>query len=203
MAFLPLIRQPVKFPALRITSERLLLRPPAMIDRDDWIALRRKNREMLLPFEPQWHEKSLSPRYFKTRLAHQSRNWRLGLSCSFLIFLRDGDTLIGGINLNNICRGAAQCASPGYWLGEEFQGQGYMAEALDRVIVYAFEGQKLHRLNAATLPHNGRSIKLLRKAGFEEEGFAKAYLQINGEWQDHLLFGLTADHYLRRDGILV
>ena len=192
----------VDFPTLRITSDRLLLRPPAMVDRDEWIALRKRNRDHLVPFEPRWHKKSLLPHYFKTRLVHQSRSWRLGLSCSFLIFRRSDEALIGGINLNNICRGAAQCASPGYWLGEEFQGKGYMTEALDRVIVYAFEGQKLHRLNAATLPHNGRSIKLLRKIGFEEEGFAKAYLQINGEWQDHILFGLTADHYLRRSGIL-
>lgn len=192
----------IDFPTLRITSDRLLLRPPAMIDRDDWIELRRKNREALMPFEPRWHEKSLHPRAFKTRLARQSRLWKLGLSCSFLIFRKDDETLIGGINLNNICRGAAQSASPGYWLGEEFQQQGYMTEALDRIIVYSFEGLHLHRLNAATLPHNGRSIKLLRRVGFEEEGFARNYIQINGEWQDHILFGLCADHYLQRKGIL-
>ncbi len=203
MNFSLIIPPRIKFPALRITSDRLLLRPPAMIDCADWIALREKNRDHLVPFEPQWHPKSLTPRFFKLRLASQSRGWALGQSCSFLIFRRSDDVLIGGINLNNICRGAAQYASPGYWLGEEFQGVGYMHEAMDRLITYAFDGQKLHRLNAASLPHNGRSIKLLRKLGFEEEGFAKAYLQINGEWQDHILYGLDAEHFRKRSGIVV
>lgn len=190
------------FPALRLTGARVILRPPLPGDFGDWVNLREASRDHLTPFEPAWHPKSLTPEYYAHRIALQSRDWERGLSCSFLLFRAPDNALIGGVNLNNICRGSAQSASPGYWLGAQHQGQGYMHEALHLAITYAFTAQKLHRLNAATLPHNGRSIKLLRHLGFEEEGFAKSYLEINNEWQDHILFGITADQFKRQGPII-
>lgn len=200
----PLKPRPViEFPALRLTSERLVIRPPHPADCEDWITLRRKSRDHLTPFEPAWSAKALTPEFFLHRITSQSQSWTLGLSCSFLIFRQPENTLIGGVNLNNIVRGAGQYASLGYWLGAEFQGHGYMQEALRQTMIYGFTAQNLHRINAATLPHNGRSMKLLRRLGFEEEGFAKSYLQINGEWQDHILFGITEELFRKKDGIVV
>ena len=49
----------------------------------------------------------------------------------------------------------------------------------------------LDRLNAATLEKNEKSIRLLKSKGFEEEGFARKYIEIEGRRQDHLLFGLN------------
>ena len=60
------------------------------------------------------------------------------------------------------------------------------------MIPFAFGPLGLHRLEAACLPTNDASGNLLLKAGFTEEGYAKAYLKINGEWRDHVLFGLVA-----------
>jgi ribosomal-protein-alanine N-acetyltransferase len=56
---------------------------------------------------------------------------------------------------------------------------------------FAFRTLGLHRLEAACIPDNAPSRRLLVKAGFAEEGFAQAYLKINGAWRDHVLFGLT------------
>ena len=195
------------FPALRLTGPRVILRPPLPGDFADWVDVRERSRDHLTPFEPAWHPKALTAEYFAHRIGLQSRDWERGLSCSFLLFRAPDDThpnitLIGGVNLNNICRGSAQFASLGYWLGTEHQGHGYMHEGLRLVMTYAFTAQKLHRLNAATLPHNGRSIKLLRHLGFEEEGFAKSYLEINNEWQDHILFGITEDGFKRQGPII-
>jgi ribosomal-protein-alanine N-acetyltransferase len=175
------------------------LRFPQTNDWRDWASLRSASRDHLVPFEPQWHEDSLTEKLFQRRILRQTRDWKLDLSRSFLIFLQDDNGLagpvIGGINLNNICRGAAQFGALGYWLGRPFQGHGYMHEAANLLISYAFNDMNLHRINAAILPHNGRSSKMLHRLGFEEEGFAKSYIQINSEWQDHLLFGLSIESY--------
>ena len=186
-------------PDTQLTGERVILRFPKPEDWRGWAELRSASRDHLIPFEPEWHEDSLTEALYRRRLTRQARDWRLDLSRSFLIYRRDEGgqpgAVIGGINLNNICRGAAQFGSLGYWLGQPYVGHGYMHEAAGLVIAHAFADLNLHRVNAATLPHNGRSIKMLRRLGFEEEGFAKAYIQINSEWQDHVLFGLTVDSY--------
>ncbi|MBI2234596.1 MAG: GNAT family N-acetyltransferase [Micavibrio aeruginosavorus] len=180
-------------PTLLLRGSRVYLRPGREEDWRAWAELRAASRDHLTPFEPQWAEDSLTERAFRLRLERQQRDWRLGISRSLLIFLEEDDSVIGGINLNNICRGAAQYCSLGYWLGQPYQGHGYMQESARLLIAHAFGPMELHRINAATLPHNGRSIKMLRRLGFIEEGFAKNYIQINGAYQDHILFGLCAD----------
>lgn len=69
-----------------------------------------------------------------------------------------------------------------------------MTEAVRCAITFGFEHVGLHRMEAACLPHNAASRAVLLRCGFKEEGVARRYLRINGEWQDHLLFG-----YLRED----
>jgi ribosomal-protein-alanine N-acetyltransferase len=102
-------------------------------------------------------------------------------------------TLIGGIGITNIRRGVAQAGTLGYWMGAPFAGRGLMAEALASVLDYSFGALELHRIEAACLPSNERSRRLLESAGFAREGYAEKYLKIFGEWQDHLLFALSAD----------
>ena len=106
--------------------------------------------------------------------------------------------MIGGMNVNNICRGAAQYATLGYWISEDHQGQGYMSEALRLTLQFCFERLKLHRVNAACLPNNARSENLLRRAGFKHEGFAEKYISINGAWRDHVLYGLNVENWVHK-----
>jgi ribosomal-protein-alanine N-acetyltransferase len=158
-------------------------------DYQSWCDVRARNKEFLTPYEPQWADDALSKNFYKRRLIRQNQEMLAGRGLFFLIFCKKTKTAIGGFNLNNIQYGAARSASLGYWLDEAMQGQGYIFEAAQLAVNYAFDTLKLHRLNAACLPHNHRSANLLLKLGFEEEGFAKRYLQINGDWQDHRLFG--------------
>lgn len=106
------------------------------------------------------------------------------------VFRNSDNKLVGGITLGNIRRGVGQNGMIGYWSGEPYAGKGYMTEALSLVIPFAFDQLRLHRIEAACIPHNQRSIRLLEKAGFEREGLLRSYLKINGFWQDHLLFAL-------------
>lgn len=180
-------------PSLAISGDRVIIRYPEKRDQDAWLRVRARNYAYLQPFEPTWAPDALTPAAFHRRLTRQQRDIRAGILCPFLIFRADTLDLIGAINLNHITRGAAQYAYMGYWLDEESQGQGLMTEAGLLALDHAFNTLKLHRMNAACLPHNGRSQSLLTRLGFAEEGYAKRYLFINGEWQDHITFGLSIE----------
>lgn len=193
-------RPSVEMPAVSLEGMRVTMRPPKFSDWREWAEVRRKNQDYLKPFEPRWAEDCFTKEFYLRRLKRQIVDWHRERGQPFLIFKKpglDGEAprLIGGMNVNNICRGAAQYAALGYWIDESHQGQGYMSEALRLILRYAFDDIGLHRVNASCLPDNKRSKKLLLRAGFAEEGFAKRYLSIDGRWQDHVLFGITVEDF--------
>ncbi|MEM6780945.1 MAG: GNAT family protein [Pseudomonadota bacterium] len=178
-------------PNLELNGFRVVLRPMRLSDHAEWKRVRSTNQERLKEFEPKWAKDSFSKEFFERRYDRHTRDWASDRAYCFLIFDKNTHALIGGINLNSVCRGAAQNASLGYWIDEAYERQGFMSEAARIIIQYAFETLKLHRINAECLPDNERSINLLKTLGFTEEGFAKSYFQIKGIWQDHVLFGLV------------
>lgn len=180
-----------------LVGSRVVLRAPRPADYLAWKTLRKESRPFLKPFEPRWTEADLAHRVYQARLKRGKEEARQGTDYTFFIFLRDGsrETLVGGITLSNIRRRAAQFANLGYWMGQDFAGKGYMTEAVRLVVAYAFDSLLLHRVHAAFLPHNMASRRVLEKNGFKEEGYAENYLQIDGKWADHVLFGLTRERY--------
>lgn len=173
-----------------IKTERLLLRPPRLKDFVDWREARRSSMAHLAPWEPSWSLDHLTISAFRRRIAWSASEIRSGRAFPLLVFRRDrsGGALVGGVTIENVRRGAAQSAALGYWLSVEHTGRGYMGEALDGVIAYAFDDLDLSRLEAACVAHNFRSRRVLERAGFHVEGLARAYLQINGAWRDHVLY---------------
>lgn len=178
-------------PPLVLRGQVVHLRPPQAGDYADWARVRGENALRLKPFEPRWADGALKEDFFLKRLHRQANDWMNDRNYAFLIF--QDTTLIGGVNVNNVCRGAAHFASIGYWIDEAVEGRGLMFDALQTLNVYAFDHLRLHRINAATLPDNARSQKLLERLGFMEEGRAQKYLQIDGVWRDHILFGKWQD----------
>jgi len=96
------------------------------------------------------------------------------------------DYVLGSIALNNIVRGAFQSCHLGYKMDQNNINKGYMTEGLEKVIDYAFNVLKLHRIEANIMPHNAASLRVVEKLGFYNEGLAKKYLKINGRWEDHI-----------------
>ena len=178
-----------------LIGERVYLRAPRASDYTAWRDLRRASREFLKPFEPRWTESDLSQRVYNSRLKRGREEARAGTDYSFFIFTRSEDQLVGGITLSNVRRRAAQFVNLGYWMGHTFAGRGYMTEAVGLIIPYCFETLGLHRIHAAFLPDNRASRRVLEKNGFREEGYAEHYLQIDGKWADHVMFGLTRERY--------
>jgi len=119
---------------------------------------------------------------------------RDGVGYAFFL-LRTGDNkLLGGATLTNARRGVSQSISIGYWVGAPYSRQGYMGAALRILVPFVFDSLGFHRLEAACLPSNAASRKLLENCGFQHEGLARKYLKINGRWQDHLLYAAIDDN---------
>ena len=121
---------------------------------------------------------------------HYLRDLREDVGYALFVFTADGEQLLGGVTLCNVRRGVTQACTLGYWIGEPHARKGYMTAAVRAVIPFVFDSLELHRLEAACLPHNLASKRLLERTGFRREGFARRYLRINGAWQDHLLYAL-------------
>lgn len=180
---------------VKLQTKDLFLRPAWHSDYEDWARVRGENRIFLENYEPTWPKDSLTETFFKRRVDRLSDDARHDRAHTFLIFENADLKLIGGINLNNVARGAAQHASLGYWLSQEWQGKGLMTQAARATMAYAFADLRLERINAATLVHNTKSRTMLQRLGFAEEGFAKSYIQIAGKRQDHVLYGLNAEDF--------
>ena len=191
MAFLRSV--PSSNPPSSIRAGKVLLRAPGLSDYPQWASLREASRNFLAPWEPIWPADDLTRLAFRRRIRRYQRDFRSGAGYPFFVFTPDGGTLLGGLTLSQVQRGVSQCASLGYWMGEPYAGQGYMTAAVRGVLYFAFDMIHLHRIEAACLPHNAASVRLLEKVGFVREGYARRYLCIDGRWQDHLLYAILRD----------
>ena len=176
------------YKARRLEQGRVYLRMPKVGDWLDWSSLREASRDFLAPWEPLWPHDALTRASFRRRVEHVRQEWEQGTGYGFLIYLKENNRMVGGITLSNVRRGVSQTASLGYWVGQPVARQGYMTEALQVAIDFAFGELGLHRLEAACLPANAASRRLLEKSGFSEIGYARQYLRIAGKWQDHILY---------------
>jgi ribosomal-protein-alanine N-acetyltransferase len=191
MAFLRSISTNSASPVLR--GQGVMLRAPALNDHAQWAQLRERSRSFLTPWEPIWPADDLTKVAFRRRIRRYQREIRSGVGYPFLVFSPDGGTLYGGLTLAHIQRGVTQSAVLGYWMGQPFAGKGLMTDAVRAAVEFAFETLRLNRVEAACLPHNAASMRLLEKVGFTREGYARKYLCIEGRWQDHILYGLVRD----------
>ncbi len=175
--------------AREVEGKGILLRVPRPEDFQHWRELRAESEVFLKPWEPKWAEDELSKTAYRLRLRAQRRAIDDGTAQPFFIFTPDGKSLLGGINITHIRRGVAQSGTLGYWIGQPHAGKGHMTAALATLQIHARNTLKLHRLEAACLPRNAPSMRLLERAGFDREGLARSYLRINGVWEDHVLWG--------------
>jgi len=173
-----------------IESERVMLRTPQMSDYPAWAELRASSREFLIPWEPLWAADELSRASFRRRVRHYLRDLREDVGYALFIYAAATSELVGGLTLCNVRRGVTQSCTLGYWIGCQHAQRGYMTAAVRAVVPFVFDSLELHRLEAACLPTNTASMRLLEKTGFKREGLARRYLRINGVWQDHLLYAL-------------
>jgi ribosomal-protein-alanine N-acetyltransferase len=173
------------------------IRPLGPPDAEEYLALLTRNKDFLQPYEP-----VRPPEYWtlagqQDQLAVGTAEWELGTGYAFAILDRTDGALVGRVALANVVRKAWQNATLGYWLDAGRNGRGLATEAARLAVGFAFKDASLHRVQAGVMPRNERSIRVLEKIGMRYEGLALRYLLINGTWEDHRMYALTADEWTR------
>jgi [ribosomal protein S5]-alanine N-acetyltransferase len=174
-----LFRLPNTGPAALVPrGHGLLLRAPQMSDFPQWAQLREHSRAYLTPWEPIWPSDDLTRAGFRRRLRRYAEDIAADRSYPFIIFRESDGVMIGGVTLANVRRGIVQAGTIGYWVGQPHAHRGYMTTALRVLLPSLFGELNLHRIEAACIPSNAASIRVLEKCGFvlvgRERGFANA-----------------------------
>ena len=185
---------------LELTGRRVLLRPLAAPDFEAWREVRIRARQWLVKWEPKpipgQPDATGDRRVFSARCGARERERQLGVGYGFGIFV--DDRFAGEINLSSVQRGPFQSAYVGYWIDEAMAGHSYTPEALVVLCRFAFEDLALHRVQASIIPRNGPSHRVAEKVGLRAEGIALRYLEINGVWEDHVRYAITAEEWAAR-----
>jgi ribosomal-protein-alanine N-acetyltransferase len=190
---------------MTLIGRRVVLRPVVVEDFDAWREVRRRNGDWLLKWEPMRTHGAPDPvesrDAFAVRCGARQRERQLGTGFGYGIFV-DGH-FAGEINLSIVQRGPFQSAYVGYWIDEARAGNGYMPEALVCLFRAAFDELHLHRVQISIIPRNMASRRVVEKLDIRDEGVAQRYLEINGTWEDHIRYALTAEEWdQRREDLL-
>jgi ribosomal-protein-alanine N-acetyltransferase len=183
-----------------LAGRRVQLRGLTVDDFEAWREVRRRCRDWLTRWEPRpapgQPDAAEDRRVFVARCGARDRERQLGTGYGFGIFVRG--RFVGEINLNAIQRGPFQNAYVGYWVDQAAAGNGYVPEAAAVVFQLAFDELALHRLQVAVIPRNNASRRVAEKLGLRDEGVALRYLEINGVWEDHVRYAITAEDWAER-----
>ena len=186
--------------SLELVGRRVSLRPLMPSDFEQWREVRTRSRDWLVRWEPKpiigQPDAAEDRRVFAARCGARDRERQLGTGYGFGIFV--AGRFAGEINISSIQRGPFQNSYVGYWIDQAQAGHGYVPEAAVLVFRFAFEELALHRIQIAIIPRNQASRRVAEKLGLREEGVAFRYLEINGVWEDHVRYAITAEEWWQR-----
>jgi ribosomal-protein-alanine N-acetyltransferase len=189
---------------INLHGRRVVLRTLGDTDYDGWFEVRRRCHDWLVKWEPRSaHAAHLAEdeRSFSSRCAIRERERQMGTGFGFGVFFEG--RFVGEITLSSIQRGPLQSAFVGYWIDEAVAGLGLMPESVVTVLQYAFDTLRLHRVEINIIPRNAASRRVVEKLGLRFEGIAERYLEIDGAWEDHAHYAITAEEWSDRAPQLV
>jgi ribosomal-protein-alanine N-acetyltransferase len=185
---------PVSLGPLRVPAGLVAARPVRLRDGATWSSIRLRDERYLAPWEPTmpgtWLQRNAQAewpgRWLQLRAAG-----RRGAALPFGVTL-DG-RFVGHVMVGNVVREPLLSAYVGYWVDSRASGHGVITAAVALVADHCLGPVGLHRLEATVRPENAASLRVLAKLGFREEGLFRRYLDVDGEWRDHLCFAVTAE----------
>lgn len=183
-----------------LETRRLILRPLVIEDFPQWMEVRQRCRNWLLPWEPLKQKTLGDPdidyKAFQNRCRFMFNERQQGKGFGFGVFL--DQQLIGEMNMSSIVRHPFHSCFVGYWTDERYAGQSYAPEALAAVLRFAFDECQLFRVQIAIVPTNQASLRVMEKLRINQEGVARKFLEINGVWEDHSCFAMTVEDWSER-----
>ncbi|GLY64208.1 GNAT family N-acetyltransferase [Amycolatopsis taiwanensis] len=185
---------PARLGPLRVAAGEVSVRPIRLRDAGDWSRIRLRDREHLERWEPTapgpWQDRngfwSWPPQWMGLRSLA-----RRGQCLPFAIIV-DGQ-FAGQITIGNVIRASLRSAWVGYWVSSTVVGGGVATASVALVVDHVFASAGLHRIEATVRPENVASVRVLTKSGFRKEGLFRRYLDVAGDWRDHLCFAITVE----------
>jgi ribosomal-protein-alanine N-acetyltransferase len=181
----------------RVVGERVAIRSFVYPDVAELTELRIRNKAFLEPWEPRRSAGFFTEGGQRAEIERDRHEWAADRTYAFAIVELPDGAMRGRIALANVVRGAWENATVGYFVDQATGGRGFASEAVGLALQFAFGPCRLHRVQAAVMPHNARSIRVLEKNGLRHEGFSPRYLRLDGAWRDHEQFAITAEEYGR------
>ncbi|MFS0559309.1 GNAT family protein [Terribacillus sp. 179-K 1B1 HS] len=174
-------------------SERLQIKPLEGKHASELLDLNLRNRELFESISPvERSDSDYDLEKYRKNIEAAKKDWKEGIRYEFGIFLKPDDSLIGTVSLFFIERKTAEKCMIGYSLDEAHNGKGYMTEAVQLALDFAFGEAKFHRVEAGVMPRNLGSIAVLEKCGFQREGLERDLLRISGQFEDHYKYSILA-----------
>ncbi|PVZ14968.1 GNAT family N-acetyltransferase [Actinomycetospora cinnamomea] len=193
---------PARTRALRVPAGVVELRPIRLRDGAAWARIRLRDEEHLAPWEPTppgpWADRNALAEWPARWSALRSMG-RAGRALPFALLV-DG-AFAGQVVVGDVVREPLLSAYVGYWVGAHVVGGGAATAAVALAVDHCFSRVGLHRVEATVRPENVRSRRVLAKLGFREEGLLRRYLEVDGDWRDHLVLALTTEDVLP-DGLV-
>ena len=180
-----------------ISGKRCYLKPFVPEDAKDVAQLVLENRDFWSLYEPRHVESYYSVFTQYHKLAESARLRERNLEHFYGIYEYSSEKLIGQISLYNIKPLPFSSCFIGYAMDQHYTGKGIASEAIELIVNFAFYTLQVNRIEAYVSPRNMASIRVLEKAGFKQEGLLKELLYINGKWEDHYIYALTANRFFK------
>jgi len=188
-----------KFP--QFVTKRLVIRVAMASDAEKLCQYYVRNQVHLAPWEPIRSEAYYTLRWWKLRIQQIHAEFNDASAINFIAMTPDSSEIVAVANFSNIIQGVFKSCYLGYSISKDYEGQGLMVEFLQSCLGFMFENVGLNRVMANFIPDNQRSGALLERLGFEREGYARKYLKIAGNWQDHVLTALLHEDWLARKAL--
>lgn len=173
------------------TQKNLIIRTLQITDCAQWLSAKQENYHYLQDKEPIWDMDTLTYQAYHRLLNNLYESFSVGNYYFLGIFGADNHTLIGGCEISNVMYWPKQSASIGYWISQSHTNKGYATDIVANICYWAFKSLNLVKIEAGTMISNGASQRVLTKAGFKKEGLSHCYGEINGNFEDHIMWGIT------------
>jgi len=178
-----------------LTAETAAIRLLEPKDADEYTTVLVRNREFMAPYDPARPDEFWTLAEQSALLEAARREAEAGVGYAFAIIDTTDGAIAGRVALANIVRKAWQNATLGYWVDQARNGRGLATQASRLALRFAFDTAGLHRVQAGVMPRNTRSVRVLEKIGMRYEGLSERYLKINGVWEDHQMYAMTAEEW--------
>lgn len=152
-----------------------------------------RNREDMMDVEPARPSSYYDKKGMKAYLKWDYRDAMRGSDFRYYLTLKGSDRIIGTVCIGQVLFGSVKSCVLSYKIDKDYRGKGYCTEAVAEMINLAFNTLRLHRIEAQVMPRNEKSLAVMKKFGFENEGLSRQCFEINEKWEDHYRFALLND----------